>query len=771
MALAGAVLGTGAQLQQAHLWEPWLYAVLALAGLVLLLALHGRRLAWLVLVAATAFAAVGLRAQAYQASALAPALEARDLRMVGVISAMPQRNEAGQRLRFRVESASVDGAPVEVPPQVQLGWYHGPFAGAPVELQRQAPDLVPGDRWAWTVRLRAPHGHANPGGFDYELWLWEQGVQATGSIRAGPRDAAPVRLGATWRHPVERARHAVRDAIHARIADRRIAGILAALAVGDQSGIDRADWDVFRATGVAHLMSISGLHVTMFAWAAAALVGARWRRSTRLCLAWPAQHAAILGGLALAAGYALFSGWGVPAQRTVWMLAAVTLLRLSGRQWPWPAVWLLACAVVVLLDPWALTQPGFWLSFVAVGVLFATDPGVRQRRLVALLREQWVVTLALAPLSLLLFGQVSVVGLAANLLAIPWVTIVVTPLALAGVVLPWAWDAAAAAVDGLALALGWMAAIPYASYFGAVPPLWAGMAGVAGGLLLAMRLPVHLRLAGAALLLPAVLWEAPRPPFGDVEVTALDVGQGSAVIVRTHGKTLVYDAGPRYGTDSDAGHRVVVPQLRRQADAVAMVVISHRDTDHIGGATAVLAMQPDAQLLGSLELGHPLASGRAFTPCVAGARWTWDGISFEVLHPPAGFAASRANAASCVLRVASPHGAALLTGDITEAQEAALAASDAPLQAQFLLVPHHGSKTSSSTRLLQAVRPAVGVVQAGYRNRFGHPAPVVVERLRAHGVYVVETARCGAAVWRASQPGAVACERARAPRYWQHRVP
>ena len=225
------------------------------------------------------------------------------------------------------------------------------------------------------VRLKAPHGNSNPHGFDYELWLWEQGLQATGYVRAGPSDPPPQRLADTWRHPVERARQDVRDAVFERVADRRTAGLLAALVVGDQNAIDRADWDVFRATGVAHLMSISGLHVTMFAWAAALLVGALWRRSQRLCLAWPAQHAALVGGMLLAAGYALFSGWGVPAQRTIWMLATVGLLRLSGRRWPWPQVWLLACAVVVTVDPWALLQPGFWLSFVAVGVLFATDPG------------------------------------------------------------------------------------------------------------------------------------------------------------------------------------------------------------------------------------------------------------------------------------------------------------------------------------------------------------------------------------------------------------
>ena len=274
---------------------------------------------------------------------------------------------------------------------------------------------------------------------------------------------------------------------------------------------------MFRATGVAHLLSISGLHVTMFAWLAAAAVGALWRSSGRLCLAWPAQHAAVVGGLLLATGYALFSGWGVPAQRTLLMLAAVAWLRLSGRRWPWPVTWLFACAVVVTADPWALMQAGFWLSFVAVGVLFAADPGGRRpaglvQRGVALVREQAVVTLALAPLSLLLFGQVSLVGLLANLVAIPWVTLVVTPLALLGTLLPPSWDLAAWAVQAMGFALQALASWPFAVWTGATPPLWAGAAGVLGGLLLALRLPAPVRAVGLPLLLAAVRWRRPPPP-------------------------------------------------------------------------------------------------------------------------------------------------------------------------------------------------------------------------------------------------------------------
>jgi ComEC/Rec2-related protein len=358
----------------------------------------------------------------------------------------------------------------------------------------------------------------------------------------------------------------------------------------------------------------------MFAWLAAHIVGWLWRRSTRLMLRVPAQQAALLGGVLLAALYALFSGWGVPSQRTVWMLATVALLRLAGRRWPWPHVWLLTAAVVVAADPWALMQAGFWLSFVAVGVLFATDatdastPGDTRKggafRLLQFFREQWVITLALTPLVLLLFQQVSLVGLLANAVAIPWVTLVVTPLAMLGAAAPPLWDLAAHAVRLLAVLLQWLAGLPWATLSMPAPPLWMAAVGVAGGALLAMRLPWTLRALGLPLLLPVLLWQAPRPAAGEFELLAADIGQGNAVLVRTATHSLLYDAGPRYSLESDAGHRVLVPLLRAYGERLDMLVLSHRDIDHTGGAPAVLAMQPQAGVLSSIEATHPLQALR-----------------------------------------------------------------------------------------------------------------------------------------------------------------
>ena len=840
--LGGFVSGVALQVQQQRLWEPWLYAlvaVLALGGAASLAAtlrsgrgaVVGRQLVALLLALLVGFAVTGLRATAFQAGALAPVLEGKDIEVTGWVLAMPQRADDGLRFRFAVESARLDGALVQLPAQIYLGWYAG-FGGrepapsladadnpdAPIApavlltLQRQPQNLRAGEHWRMTVRLKAPHGNSNPHGFDYELWLWEQGLQATGYVRAGTRDTPPERLAESWRHPVEQARQAARDAVYARVADRQLAGVVAALLVGDQNAIERADWDVFRATGVAHLMSISGLHITMFAWLAAQLIGWLWRRSAALspvlCLAVPAASAAVWGGLLLAAGYALFSGWGVPAQRTVWMLAAVVLLRQSGKRWPWPQVWLLAMAVVLALDPWALLQAGFWLSFVAVGVLFASGSGddrsaidsgathAQRKRaggqfdnkfeafrvfglfwlvgaataLFRASREQWVLTLVLAPLSLLLFNQVSLVGLLANGLAIPWVTLLVTPLTLLGVLWAPLWDLAAAAVAALMWFLQWLALWPMASISVAAAPLWCALAGVAGGALLALRLPWHWRALGLPLLLPVLLWQPLRPAAGEFEIIAADVGQGNALLVRTAGHTLVYDTGPRFSRESDAGHRVLVPLLRALGERVDTLMLSHRDSDHVGGAPAVLAMQPQALLVSSIEDGHALQALRPATRCVAGQRWEWDAVTFEVLHPSAEDynLTQKSNAMSCVLRVSSGSRIALLVGDIELAQEQRLVAAGAMLKADLLLVPHHGSKTSSSGAFLDAVQPRLALAQTGYRNRFGHPAPPVLERYRERGIRVFTSPVCGAMRWSSLRPDELICQRDIARRYWQH---
>ncbi len=780
--------GVGLQLHEAVLMPRHAYVALAVVAVLGIgLAWRWRRLRGVLLVTAMVAAgwgASGWRASVRLADALPAALEARDLQLTGVVASLPQRSPAGLRFRFDVEAASADGQPVQVPRRVSLGWYAGWQEEAVLNEAQRA--LRAGQRWRFTVRLRQPHGNLNPHGFDYELHLFEQGVRATGYVRDGSQLLDPQ--AGRW---VDRLRQQVRDAIDAHVPDRRAAGVLAALAVGDQSAIEREDWQIFRDTGVAHLMSISGLHVTMFAWLMGGAISAAWRRSARAAHLWPAPWAGRVGGLAAAVGYAVFSGWGVPAQRTVWMLGVVTLLQLSGRRWPWAMVLLCAAVVVSALDPWALLQPGFWLSFVAVALLMASEPAQRAgdewraplrwwHRLAATLRggvrTQLVATFGLTPLSLVFFQQVSAVGLLANLVAIPLVTLVITPLALLGVLFAPLWRLGALVQEALGHGLAWLAAVPGAVWVVPAAPLWAQAAGLAGAALLVLPLPWRMRLFAVPLVMPLLLPVPDRPPAGRYEVLAVDVGQGTAVLVRTRHHLLVYDAGPAYSRETDAGQRVLLPLLRARGEArIDRLVLSHRDLDHVGGASALMHHLPVEALLSSLEDGHPLrAAARRHQRCAAGQRWAWDGVQFDVLHPrPEDYARGlKPNAVSCVVRVSGAQGSVLLAGDIERQQEAELLGTSQPLRSDVLLVPHHGSRTSSTAAFLDAVAPQVAIVQAGYRNRFGHPVAEVMERLRDRGVHVETSAACGAWHWAGEGAPAVAatCERRRSLRYWHHAI-
>jgi competence protein ComEC len=815
---AGWLAGIALQLQQAAVW-PWAaYAAMAasvalavVATAWLARATRLRRagahrtltaLAVALAAAALAFALTGWRAAERLADALDPAADGVDVVLTGVVDSLPQRLPTGLRWTFAVDEARTrQGQTVRVPARVSLAWYSARPDGTPLPTAAgtatagpQALEPRAGERWRLPVRLRPPHGLANPHGFDFELWLFERGVRATGYVRtAGPLQAE--RLGAAEGRWVLRVRQHLRDGIERRIADARAAGVVAALAIGDQAAIARDDWDVFRTTGVAHLMAISGLHVTMFAWLAAAVVRRAWRLSPRAMLAWPAPSAARWLGLAAAAAYALLAGWGVPAQRTVWMLATVTVLPSLGVHWPWAMVLLTSACVVTALDPWALLQPGFWLSFVAVGLLMASQPAddaidsaatpvagspVRQfgRRLATAarggVRTQLIATFGLAPLTLVLFQQVSLVGLLANLVAVPLVTLLITPVSLLGALLPPLWPLAGWMVLGLGEALSMLARAPWAVLAVAAAPGWAQALGLLAGALLVLPLPWRTRALAVPLAWP-MLWPAvERPPEGRFDVVAADVGQGSAVLVRTRGHTLLYDSGARYSAASDAGQRVLLPLLRgqgvRQLDAM---VLSHSDSDHIGGADSVLAVVPAERIVSSLPPAHALAAprrGTAVQTCRAGQQWQWDGVRFEMLHPLASdyeAAQLSANAMSCVLSVSDARGARLLlTGDIPVAVESRLVErAGSALAADVLLAPHHGSRSSSGDELLDAVQPRLALVQAGWRNRFGHPAAEVLARLQARGVGVVRTDQCGAWQWR-SGAGNGRCHRAQTRRYW-----
>ncbi len=711
-----------------------------------------------------------LRAEQRLQARMAPVLEGRDLEVQAEVQGLPQpvqgfAGQPGWRLVLKLQALPGQVLPAGAPQQVLALGY--PLAG---QAAWRACE-----RWQLRLRLQRAPGLANPHGFDQALWMLEQDLQARAQIRPAPQQRmAP----APW-HCLAHWREAWRERLQRELGAGSAAGLLAALALGDQAAIPAADWQVYRDTGVAHLVAISGLHITMFAWAASALVSALWRRSEHLCLAWPAPRAGAWMGVLAAAAYAAFAGWGVPAQRTVWMLLGLAWMRQSAWRWPWPLCLLAAACLVCLLDPWASCQAGFWLSFGAVGLLMSQGEGSHRPGwrawMAASLREQGVVTLGLAPLTLILFQQLSLVGLLANLLAIPLVSFVITPLALLGIAVPllWHWGAWLAGHW-----LGWMsvmAAWPAAVLSLPVAPPWAQAAGLLGAALLVLPLPRSLRLAGLPMLL-GLLWPVvPQPPPGRFELLAADVGQGTAVLVRTRTHRMLYDAGPRWGSGADAGQRVLLPLLRALGwTPLDLLMLSHQDLDHVGGAPVLLRQLQPPLVRSSLPDGHVLLAGQAHEPCERGQHWEWDGVRFEILHPgplsaapPRTRAAARPNHRSCVLRISDAGGhSALLTGDVEAPDEEALLQEGQVLRSEVLLLPHHGSRTSSTPAFIAAVAPRLALAQAGYRNRFGHPHPEVLDRYRAAAVPVWQSAGCGAWRWLSGDPGP-SCERERDPRYWQ----
>ena len=729
------------------------------------------------------------RAESRLADALPVRWETRDIRITGIVDDLPQNGSDGARFAFAIERVHTAGA--YVPRRVSLAWH-----ASRVEDEEDAPPPIvhAGERWRLVVRLKRPHGNVNPDGFDLEAWLLEHDLRATGYVRGDPANAREAPFAGRPTDYVQRARERIRERIGAAIPGAPYAGVLIALAIGDQRAIPEAQWTVFNRTGITHLVSISGLHVTVFATLAGTLAFALARRCTALTLRMPARKIAAAVGALAAYGYVLLAGAEVPAVRTFVMLLVAAVGLWLGRPGTALLVWLWSLAAVLAWDPWAGLAPGFWLSFGAVGLLLyagsgrlrSTAPARGWARMRESLAEashaQWVVTLGLVPGTLALFQQVSLVSALANAVAIPVVTLGVVPIALSGIAVPFdfPWTLAHAVLAALMRYLEWLSVLPLATWTSHAPRAWT--VGVAIGGVLWLLAPRGLpgRALGALWALPMAMLPPAVVPAGALRVVVLDVGQGLAVVVATAHHALVYDTGPRFNDSVDAGGRIVAPFLRAAGiPRVDVLVVSHADSDHSGGALSILRAVPVARLISSLPADHPVIEGAGATStarCEAGERWDWDGVAFEFLHPShAAYAdaARKSNDFSCVLRVQAGDEALLLTGDVEALSEAEmLARAAASLRAGVLLVPHHGSRTSSTQAFIDAVAPRVAIVAAGYRNRFGHPRSDVLARYARAGAVRPRTDLEGAisVTVEAGKPLAAIGERERRRRYWYDAV-
>jgi len=699
------------------------------AALLLFVRGGDRAPVWFVL----GFAWTVVRAAAVLQAQLPAELHGRDFQVHGVVRGLPQVVEGSTRFEFDIRHARLEGKDVDLRGRARLSWYAG------------APALAPCAQWTFTARLRPPRGLVNPGGHD-----GERGAALAGRVAVGyVRDARDNRLLAAAGNACV---DGWREAIGAKIDAHAGAGgpLLRALAIGDQSRIAESQWQVLRATGTGHLIAISGLHVGLFAAFGVWLARAFWKLFPRLTLRVPAPLIEAPVALACAFGYGLLAGMGTPTQRALLMIGVALLARLARRSGSATQALGLAAVAIVAVDPLAVLAAGFWLSFAGVAILLSVTRPVGDERPAwrDLPRVQVVLGITLLPLTVWFFGQGSLVGPVANLVAVPWISFVVVPLNVAAslllVPLPALGEPLLHAAESVLWPLWWFlrqaAALPSAQlYFAAAPP-WAFVLALIGAGWCLLPRGVPARALGLVLVLPLLMPMRPVLADGEFEVWMFDVGQGLSILVRTREHALLYDAGPRYPGGFDVGEAVVIPSLRALGvNRLDRLMISHGDNDHAGGAPAVKLAFPMA----AVSSGEPERTGIAADACAAGEAWVWDGVRLRVLWP-AGVQRLPGNDRSCVLAIEGRHGSLLLTGDVSDRVERLIVQETSALARPLtLVVAHHGSRTGSSAEFLDALAADSALVSAGYRNRFNHPHADVVARFDKRSIELIGTAENG----------------------------
>ncbi|MBV1889702.1 MAG: DNA internalization-related competence protein ComEC/Rec2, partial [Gammaproteobacteria bacterium] len=735
----------------------------------------------------------------------------------GSVDQVSLQNSKLVRFTFRVSDIECSAAQTKALPKsklLRLTWY----------LPRA--DIRPGQQWRFVARLKRPHGFANPGLFDYSRWLALQGVGATGYVVSSP---APIRLEAEVRS-LAGLRDRLLEQLNQRLSGHDQTPIIAALALGERRQISDQQWQLIRASGTSHLLAISGLHIGLvgaFCWW---LGSALWRFQGRWLLLMPAPMMGAISGWAGALGYALLSGFAVPAQRSIIMFSVVAVSVLLRREIVSRRSYLLALVLVLAWQPMAVLQPGFWLSFGALlliwwavlgrftgssgeaAIVSGPETGVCRALMLGgliklktaatgvaqLAHIQFVLWLGLLPMGLLFFDQVSWVALPANLIAIPVVTLLVLPLALLGTLLMSVSQTvagtllwlAAEVMDGLWQWLQWLVvkARLLDGLLVQIPPVESVVVvilAVVGGFWLTAPRGFPARWLGVGCFLPLMVTTnvlsgitGTKEEPGQFQAQVIDVGQGLAVIVTTKHHTLVYDTGSRFSDRFDSGVDLIKPLIRRLGrNQIDQLVISHGDSDHAGGLVGLLGAFPVKQLCsGTVEQLLVDVDIDVNWPnpkvCGSGRKWVWDGVLFEFIHQPGGQDATD-NDRSSILRIGGEKGL-LLTGDISSAAEQRLARfleqnnRIEKLVAQVVLVPHHGSRHSSSATFLGLIRPVLAVASSGYANRFKHPHPLTVSRYQTAGIEFINTAEQGAVTMEFDPTGLISWQgyRSASERYW-----
>lgn len=699
-------------------------------------------------------------------------IEAKPISIIGIVDSIPDYRDNTARFDFDIQE-TVPASLWPNPGRVKI------------RFKNPAIPLHVGDQLQLTVKLKRPHGYANPGSFDTERHLFQHKIVAEGTVvnKSGRHGgAAPTKVNDfVWSHPIDRFRMWLQEKINESLRNSEYSGIIDALVVGVQSHITREQWIVLKKTGTVHLVAIAGLHIAFVTGFAMFIIFQIWQRlGLRFFrdrfLKVPGSLFSNVGGLCIAFFYAALAGFSIPTQRAVLVIAVFMVSILRKR---YVSVWqsyFLAMLVVLLLDPLSTLAAGFWLSFGAVGLILYGMKGRLQPEGVWWKwgRIQWVLFLGLMPLMLAIFGMTSLIAPFANFIAIPWVGFLVLPFCLLGTLCLAFSPLSLLGTFFLKMANGslallfpilhWMSEFKGATWVNATQPLWIILIAFVGVLLILLPKGFPGKNIGFIFLLPLFLVKPVMVEPNTARVTVLDVGQGLAVTVETQHHVLVFDTGPKLNPDFDTGDRVVVPFLAtRGLNTIDTLVISHGDNDHAGGARSIL----NAMNVKTILTSEPkLFADYNTTLCSAGQQWAWDGVLFEILHPTSVFTKKR-NDHSCVLKVTAGTQSVLLTADIeTKSEHSLMEQVPQKLPSTIILVPHHGSRTSSSLEFIRAVNPEIAIIPVGYLNQYGHPKPDIVARYKEENIRILDTVNQGAISFTLNGGGGVHAYRGEYQRYW-----
>ncbi|ORU90363.1 MAG: MBL fold metallo-hydrolase [Cycloclasticus sp. symbiont of Poecilosclerida sp. M] len=665
-------------------------------------------------------------------------LEGKEILVQGRVVGLPHFNQRATQFLFEVSHVGLDGELKGFSGRIKLSWY-GP-----------AVDIKSAETWQLLVKLKRPHGTSNPHGFDYEKWLFQQKINATGYVRKSQNNKL-LQRAEFWR--LGALRQMLGRYLDEKLATNSHSAIIKALVLGDRNGITQQQWGVFRQTGTSHLIAISGLHiglVSALVFASVRGVSLRVPRVRRLAL-----ELAVVMSLLAAMGYAGLAGFSIPTQRALIMLFVIMGAIFLERHYRPAQVISAALLSVLLIDPASALSIGFWLSFAAVAIILygfigrVGDSG-QTNFFYKLIKTQWLVTLGLMPLVLYFFQQVSIVAPIANIVAVPLLSFLLIPSLMASLLLGVISERAAEYVlnfsaDVLSVLWWFLEGVTQLGYVEWVLPsvsLLACSLALIGVLFLFLPKGFIPKPVALLLFIPLLFPQKIGPlQEGEFKLVMLDVGQGLSVVISTTEHTLLFDTGSSFEGSMDFASTVVLPYLRgQQKNKIDVLVVSHGDNDHAGGVDTVFEnIRVDDYY--SSESQNLIVNGKK---CVDGVSWNWDGVAFEFLHPDT-FDLYDGNNGSCVLRVSSRAGTALLPGDIEKHAEQSLVRHQRHrLSADVLIAPHHGSKTSSTDSFVDSVNPSVVLFPTGYKNRFNFPKAAVVERYKRAGVRPFNSAEHGA---------------------------